>query len=107
MLITIPVQAVFALAIPSAGDSRTETLTIFFPTLTFLASAGLGSIRSVSRDLHFEGFFCFSDCFGVALAVGAAQTAAFRATHFSRGKAFAVHFETLSFFACATSFFLS
>jgi hypothetical protein len=104
--LAISIQTILALAIPPAGKARVEALAILLPALTLLAGAALSFGLARPRILALDDLFRLGDRIRVALAVRAVVASTFEGAHSPRGEALAVHLQALSFFTCASPFFL-
>ena len=95
------ISAIFTLALLSAGQPSIVTVTILFFTVRFCALAPTGFYRPSKRTLvtdHLE----FT---GIELDIGTAGALALFSAEETVGKALAVEFEALRFFAIALQSF--
>lgn len=95
------ISAIFALALLAAGQPSIVTVTILFFTVRFCALAPTGFYRPPKRTLitnHLE----FT---GIELDIGTAGALALFSAEETVGKALAVEFEALRFFAIALQSF--
>ena len=100
-----PVRALLAPAGFSACYTRVVALAVLFLALTLLAVAALALVPQRS-SFQPHAFTRLGQRVVVVVVVGATEAGAVISAHLSRGKALAVHLETLGLFACAARFLL-